>query len=267
MPNTDQIKTGSSFKERMAVAAHMTRQQQAQRDAQRAQRKGGDGFSPHSVDDKAPAKKTKPAKRTRSAADALTQGGDAQGSKASKAGGTAGKRGKDGGRNGKTASTHHKGKQQVHGRSSKELPHQEEPAGAGGVRSLARFLPKGKLRVALIVVCVFAVALAIVYPTAKSYYQAMREGQRYEAQLAAVQARNDALEKDTEALKTDEGIEAQARKDYGYVKKGDKSAVVTNADEDGSSSLKPGQIDTSEIEAPVTWYYSILDKVFFYDGS
>ena len=117
------------------------------------------------------------------------------------------------------------------------------------------------------VVLVFAVACAaILYPVAKPYYTAMRDGQRSEAQIAAVEERNEALEEENESLETDEGIEAQARNDYGYVMKGEESAVVTNAE--GSSSITdvPDQVDVDEICAPQTWYYDILDQIFFYDN-
>ena len=122
------------------------------------------------------------------------------------------------------------------------------------------------LRVVAVVLVFAVVCAAILYPVAKPYYTAFRDGQRSEAQIAAVQERNEALEEENESLKTDEGIEAQARNDYGYVMEGEESAVVTNVE--GSSSITdvPDQVDVDEICAPQTWYYDILDRVFFYDN-
>ena len=154
-------------------------------------------------------------------------------------------------------------------RSARDEGVKRDKGSAGEAKAgdmLGRFLPKGKLRVVSIVLFVIVLSVAIVYPAARPYYTAVRDGQRYDAQLAAVQERNDALKEETEALKTNEGIEAQARNDYGYVKKGDKSAVVTNAKDSSASNTKPGQVDIDAIKAPKTWYYSILDKVFFYNG-
>ena len=122
------------------------------------------------------------------------------------------------------------------------------------------------LRVVAVVLVFAVVCAAILYPVAKPYYTAFRDGQRSEAQIAAVQERNEALEEENESLKTDEGIETQARNDYGYVMEGEESAVVTNVE--GSSSITdvPDQVDVDEICAPQTWYYDILDQVFLYDN-
>ena len=188
------------------------------------------------------------------------------------------------------------GSQRAHGRAAKAKATTAKAAGKPAKRSATTSQKKqakkaasaarrqGKVRVAastasvparvgltflrvVAVVLVFAVVCAaILYPVAKPYYTAMRDGQRSEAQIAAVEERNEALEEENESLKTDEGIEAQARNDYGYVMEGEESAVVTNVE--GSSSITdvPDQVDVDEICAPQTWYYDILDQIFFYDN-
>lgn len=107
---------------------------------------------------------------------------------------------------------------------------------------------------------------AILYPVAKPYYVAMRDTQRYEAQIAAVEERNEALTEENESLDTDEGVEAQARNDYGYVMKGENSVIVTGAEASTSITDVPDAVDVDSITAPETWYYDILDAVFCYDN-
>lgn len=107
---------------------------------------------------------------------------------------------------------------------------------------------------------------ASVYPVGKTYYTAMRTQQRQSAILEAEQARNEEISKSNNELKEKEGIENEARKS-GYVKKGEKSVSVTNADDgDNTSAGLPAQIDESKIHAPQTWYYKILDTIFFVDA-
>lgn len=107
---------------------------------------------------------------------------------------------------------------------------------------------------------------AILYPVAKPYYVAMRDTQRYEAQIAAVEERNEALTEENESLDTDEGVEAQARNDYGYVMKGENSVIVTGVEASTSITDVPDAVDVDSITAPETWYYDILDAVFCYDN-
>lgn len=107
---------------------------------------------------------------------------------------------------------------------------------------------------------------AFLYPVAKPYYVAMRDGQRTEAQLAAVEERNEALAEENASLKTDEGIEAQARNDFGFVMKGEESAIVTGVEGQSSLTSVPDPVDTDAITAPSTWYYDLLDALFAYDN-
>lgn len=124
--------------------------------------------------------------------------------------------------------------------------------------------PGGKARIVLAVVVVLVLCCVIVYPMGKGYYQTMREGQRLQAQIDAVNERNATLQDEADALQTDEGIEAQARDDYNYVKEGEHAASVTNAQGSSGSTDLPAQVDEDSIKAPQTWYYAILDVIFFY---
>ena len=121
--------------------------------------------------------------------------------------------------------------------------------------------------IALTIIIVLVVILCCeVYPVSKTYYKALRDEQRQSAILEAENARNEELKKANETLKTKEGIEDEARKS-GYVKNGEKSVSVSGGDNatDTSAGL-PSQIDESKIHAPQTWYYKILDAIFFVDA-
>lgn len=117
------------------------------------------------------------------------------------------------------------------------------------------------MRVLLLVVVLAIAAAAILYPIGCTYYQAMRQEQRYQAELDAVNARNDALKEENDSLKTDEGVENQARKDLGWVKDGEQAVIISNSNENSESEM-PNQVDSDDIHAPRTWYYDILDVIF-----
>lgn len=119
-------------------------------------------------------------------------------------------------------------------------------------------------RVLAIVACIVVFALVVLYPVGRDYYKTMRTEQRLQAQLDAVTERNEAVQAENDALQTEEGIENQARSDLGWVREGESSAVVTN--EQGTvdnASRLPDHLDEKSITAPQTWYYSILDTIFF----
>ncbi|MGN0073301.1 MAG: septum formation initiator family protein [Coriobacteriales bacterium] len=134
-------------------------------------------------------------------------------------------------------------------------------------RSVAEALREGLLnmglgmRIALGALALLIVAAAVLYPIGCTYYQTLRQEQRLQAELDAVNERNAQLEAENKALETDEGVENQAREEYGWVKDGEKATVVTNTDDEQQGDL-PQQVDGSQIEPPHTWYYDILDIVF-----
>ena len=123
---------------------------------------------------------------------------------------------------------------------------------------------KRSWRVPVIVACIVLLAVIILYPVGRDYYQTMRTQQRLQAQLDAVTERNEAVQAENDALQTEEGVENQARSDLGWVREGESSAVVTN--EQGTvdnTSRLPEHLDEKSITAPQTWYYTILDTIFF----
>ena len=73
--------------------------------------------------------------------------------------------------------------------------------------------------------------------------------------------RNEKIDAENKQLETDEGVENQAREEYGWVKNDEKATVVVNSGDSGSGDM-PSQVDGSKIEPPHTWYYDILDIIF-----
>ncbi len=111
---------------------------------------------------------------------------------------------------------------------------------------------------------VIVVSISFLYPTTRTYYESLRQEQRKEAQAQALNERNAEIQAQNDYLQTDEGVETQARKSGGYVKDGEEGVVITNSNEESDSSTKlPEQIDINSIHAPQTWYYNILDAIFF----
>lgn len=119
-----------------------------------------------------------------------------------------------------------------------------------------------KSKIALCILLVLVIIIAILYSPLQNYYQSLRKEQHQQAILDAYTERNDTIKQDNEALKTDEGISAKARNELGWVEKGDNAVIVDNADSDSENAF-PDQVDEDSIHAPSTWYYTILDAIFF----
>lgn len=112
--------------------------------------------------------------------------------------------------------------------------------------------------------CVVLFVAVLLYPVGRDYYKTLRHEQRLQAQVEAASDRNDAIEAENDALNTPEGIENQAHTEYGLVLEGENAVIITN--EQGTvdnASRLPDHLDIDSIHAPSTWYYSILDTVFF----
>ena len=176
------------------------------------------------------------------------KGGSGKGSKKDKPKRTVTKR---------TASKDQQQKEKARDKSAKET---EKRSFIETVRD--NFLNMGLgLRVLFGVIALLIVAAAVLYPMGCTYYQALRQEQTLQAELDAVNQRNEQIDAENKQLETDEGVENQAREEYGWVKDDEKATVVVNSGDSGSGDM-PSQVDGSKIEPPHTWYYDILDIVF-----
>ena len=176
------------------------------------------------------------------------KGGSGKGSKKDKPKRTVTKR---------TASKDQQQKEKARDKSAKET---EKRSFIETVRD--NFLNMGLgLRVFFGAIAVLIVAVAVLYPIGCTYYQALRQEQTLQAELDAVNQRNEQIDAENKQLETDEGVENQAREEYGWVKDDEKATVVVNSGDSGSGDM-PSQVDGSKIEPPQTWYYDILDIIF-----
>ena len=176
------------------------------------------------------------------------KGGSGKGSKKDKPKRTVTKR---------TASKDQQQKEKARDKSAKET---EKRSFIETVRD--NFLNMGLgLRVFFGAIAVLIVAVAVLYPIGCTYYQALRQEQTLQAELDAVNQRNEQIYAENKQLETDEGVENQAREEYGWVKDDEKATVVVNSGDSGSGDM-PSQVDGSKIEPPHTWYYDILDIIF-----
>ena len=176
------------------------------------------------------------------------KGGSGKGSKKDKPKRTVTKR---------TASKDQQQKEKARDKSAKET---EKRSFIETVRD--NFLNMGLgLRVFFGAIAVLIVAAAVLYPIGCTYYQALRQEQTLQAELDAVNQRNEQIDAENKLLETDEGVENQAREEYGWVKDDEKATVVVNSGDSGSGDM-PSQVDGSKIEPPHTWYYDILDIIF-----
>lgn len=115
------------------------------------------------------------------------------------------------------------------------------------------------------VLCGVAVCLAFccafLYTPARQYYQEMRERDRLALEYEAVQQRNGNLEDSVAYLSTDEGVEDQAREEFGWVKEGERAVSVSGVEVEEESNFTANVL-SSDIEPPDTWYSGILDPLF-----
>ena len=239
MPNTGRNKQGSSFRDHISTAARMTQEQRA---SQRTRTRDNASAS------RQPATST----QARSGQSRRAQSSTRADAKRA----TSGER--------RSARSDERRSARAGQQRSDAATRPARRERSEGEEKPKRGLPAGKSRVALVVVGILVLCCVVLYPVGKDYYHSVREGQRLHAQIDAVSERNKTLEEETESLQTDEGIEAQARNDYNYVKEGEHAASVTNAQGSSGSTDLPAQVDEDDIHAPQTWYYTILDVIFFY---
>jgi cell division protein FtsB len=101
------------------------------------------------------------------------------------------------------------------------------------------------------------------YPVARVQYRAVRERERLEAELSAIQARNGRLAKRVDALRTPEGVEEEARRQFGMVKSGEHLGVVVDGDENRANGPVVPRIDSDEITVAAGGpWTAFLDGVF-----
>lgn len=150
---------------------------------------------------------------------------------------------------------------------------QQEQAQSAGLRS-AIAMPRTALTgrstrfyVAIVVTACLVLGAVFLYPTARNYYSAVRDQARAQAEYDAVVARNSALQSEIDELSTPEGVEDRVREEYGWVKSGENSVMVSGLDSSAESqSASTASGSTENVKAPDTWYSGVLDTVFGYQN-
>lgn len=120
-----------------------------------------------------------------------------------------------------------------------------------------------KMRIAAAVLGCLALVCVFLYQPAQRYYSAMRENAALEAEYAALQQRDEALQDSVSALSTDAGMEDLARDQFGWVKEGEVAVSVSGIEADSSTgSSVPPNVSAGSVDPPDTWYSGILDPIF-----
>lgn len=154
-----------------------------------------------------------------------------------------------------------------HRRAARLQDAKAQPSGAA--RSASTEKPSGLTRLAsskaLVALCGVAACLlfccTFLYTPVQQYYQELRERDRLELEYAAVQGRNDSLEASVAYLSTDEGVEDQAREEFGWVKDGERAVSVSGIEVEKDSDFTANVL-SSDIKPPDTWYSGVLDPLF-----
>lgn len=245
MPNEPRNKTGRTLRQQIKAAADATAAEKAAREDKRERRREGADAS-----SKGGARSSRHERGGKDAADDSAKGTSAGASK----------------RSGRLTKRHASQEQQDQlkkERKQEREANKEKLEGFHPIKAALELFGNMGLgyRILTGFVVFVVVVFAVLYPIGCTYYQAMRQQQQLEAVLDAVNQRNDQIENKNKQLETDEGVENQARDEYGWVKDGEHATVVTNSDDDGAGEM-PSQVDETKIEPPHTWYYDILDVIF-----
>lgn len=123
-------------------------------------------------------------------------------------------------------------------------------------------LKSPKLTASIAVVACLVLACVYLYPTARQYYLSVRECDRLQAEYAAVEQRNEAIQSEVDALGTSEGVEDRARKELGWAKVGEHAATVRGLDGVEDESTFTASIVAGSTQVPETWYSVWLDPFF-----
>lgn len=122
------------------------------------------------------------------------------------------------------------------------------------------------LRVLTVVACL-VFACVFLYTPAQQYYHAQRDHARLEAEYSSIESRNEALDVQNDILVSDAGMEDSVRRKFGYVKKGEETAIVTGLSDEATDTSRDSEhleanVLSSSVKAPEEWYTPFLDALF-----
>lgn len=130
----------------------------------------------------------------------------------------------------------------------------------GSSRKRGLFSSKAFVASAVVAACL-AFSCVFLYTPAQQYYHELRERDRLQAEYAALQQRNEAIQNEVDYLSTNEGVEDRARREFGWVKSDEMAGSVIGVDVADDSSFRANIVPGS-VPAPETWYSNLLDPIF-----
>ena len=130
------------------------------------------------------------------------------------------------------------------------------------LREGSRWRNSPKFVASMVIVVCLALSCLFLYPVTKQFYLAMRHHDRLEAEYAAVQERNQAIQDQVDALSSPEGIEDRARKEFGWIKEGEQGGTVYGLDREGEEKAYMKNIPAGSVDPPQRWYTPFLDMLF-----
>lgn len=163
---------------------------------------------------------------------------------------------------GKMGSTHRKSARMQRASEAGPVSAKVNPAGWFSKLTVA---PR-TVRIATAALCAILIGLFLYVP-AQQYYKSVREHDRLEAEYAVIAERNQVIDEQNDSLAGDAGMEDAVRQKYGYVVKGDQTAVVTGLSDRTTDSSRDGEqieanVLSSAVKAPEKWYTPYLDAFF-----
>ena len=154
------------------------------------------------------------------------------------------------------------------GSAHKRAARMQESASPSGTKGRSNFgfsfgfVSSPKFIASMAVAACLALTCVFLYPSAQQLYLSVRENDRLQAEYDAVSARNQAIQHEVDALKTDAGIEDRARQEFGWSYVGEYAVKVSGLGVNTSESSFEANIVSGSVKAPETWYSRILDPLF-----
>ncbi len=120
-----------------------------------------------------------------------------------------------------------------------------------------------RLMAFLVTVLVILCLVLLIYPAARENYISVRQLVRSNAELELIEQRNEEIQDLIDELGTDEGIEDYVRSQYGWVKEGETSGLVSSLDSESQNFTLPTSVSSEDVVVEDGFLEEILDAFFF----
>ena len=120
------------------------------------------------------------------------------------------------------------------------------------------------INIAIILLAVSVIGV-FVYPNVQNWWKVRRDIQLLQTERDAVNARNEQIQSQIDALGTAEGIASRAREEFNWVFPGENAINISGLDFHDSSTALPENIAPGSLRPQIDWVTETLDFIFGYE--